>query len=465
MSDTNKKSMQKSTVQKKMVNESIASYGEAATKKRRSAISIMGSLIGLVKPLLHIMLAAIILGTAGYLCAIFLTILAGQVIVHGVIAGGAGSIKTIITVMIIIAVLRGILHYAEQYCNHFIAFKLLAIIRHKVFAALRKLCPAKLEGRDKGNLISIITTDIELLEVFYAHTISPIAIAALTSLVMVFFIGRYHWLAGILALAAYLVVGVVIPMWNGRRGSQMGMEFRTNFGELNSFVLDSLRGLDETIQYDQGEKRKEQMSERSRSLAGMQEKLSKMEGTQRSFTNLVILLASFGMLALTVWLYGKGEIGFEGILTCTIAMMGSFGPVVALSSLSNNLNQTLASGERVLSLLEETPMVEEISGNVDIRTDSDNEISSTSIVSENTDNDIRNQNNSPEKEKYILRGILTGRAKNSVNVFSGAEAQHVTFAYENETILDDYSLKLEPGKITGIHGASGSGGHVKIRLS
>ena len=420
MSDTNEKSMQKSTVQKKMVNESTASYGAAATKKRRSAISIMGSLIGLVKPLLHIMLAAIILGTAGYLCAIFLTILAGQVIVHGLIAGGAGSVKTIITLMLIIAVLRGILHYAEQYCNHFIAFKLLAIIRHKVFAALRKLCPAKLEGRDKGNLISIITTDIELLEVFYAHTISPIAIAALTSLVMVIFIGRYHWLAGILALAAYLVVGVVIPMWNGRRGSQMGMEFRTNFGELNSFVLDSLRGLDETIQYDQGEKRKEQMSERSRSLAGMQEKLSKMEGAQRSFTNLVILLASFGMLALTVWLYGKEEIGFEGILTCTIAMMGSFGPVVALSSLSNNLNQTLASGERVLSLLEETPMVEEIPEDMHIK-----------IVSEN---------------------------------FSGAEAKNVTFAYENETILDDYSLKLEPGKITGIHGASGSGKSTLLKL-
>ena len=464
MSDTNKKSVQKSTVQNKMVNESTASYRAVTMKKRRRAISIMGSLIGLVKPLLHIMLAAIILGTAGYLCAIFLTILAGQVIVHGLIAGGAGSVKTIITVMLIIAVLRGILHYAEQYCNHFIAFKLLAIIRHKVFAALRKLCPAKLEGRDKGNLISIITTDIELLEVFYAHTISPIAIATLTSLVMVVFIGRYHWLAGILALIAYLIVGVVIPMWNGKCGSQMGMEFRTNFGELNSFVLDSLRGLDETIQYDQGEKRKEQMSERSRSLAGMQEKLSKMEGAQRSFTNLVILLASFGMLALTVWLYGKEEIGFEGILTCTIAMMGSFGPVVALSSLSNNLNQTLASGERVLSLLEETPMVEEISGNVDIRTDSDNEISNTSIVSENPDNDIRNQNNGPEKEKYILRVILTGRAKNSVNAFSGAEAQHVTFAYENETILDDYSLKLEPGKITGIHGASGSGKSTLLKL-
>ena len=406
------------------------------TTKRRSAIQIMGSLIGLVKPLLHIMLAAIILGTLGYLCAIFLTILAGQVIVHGLLTGVAGMIvpvdnmwlvftpvKTIITVMIVIAVLRGILHYVEQYCNHFIAFKLLAIIRHKVFAALRKLCPAKLEGRDKGNLISIITTDIELLEVFYAHTISPIAIATLTSIIMVIFIGRYHWLAGVLALAAYLIVGVAIPMWNGKRGSQKGMEFRTNFGELNSFVLDSLRGLDETIQYGQGEKRKEQMSERSKNLAGMQESLSKMEGSQRSFTNMVILLASFGMLALTIWLYDKGAMGFEGILTCTIAMMGSFGPVVALSSLSNNLNQTLASGERVLSLLEETPLVEEIPGDVE-----------------------------------------TPGTESVEHEFTGAEAENVTFAYDNEVILDNYSLKMQTGKITGIHGASGSGKSTLLKL-
>ena len=420
-------------------NHSVQNQNTQITKKRRSAISIMGSLIGLVKPLLHIMLAAIILGTLGYLCAIFLTILAGQVIVHGLLTGVAGMIvpvekmwlvftpvKTIITVMIVIAVLRGILHYVEQYCNHFIAFKLLAIIRHKVFASLRKLCPAKLEGRDKGNLISIITTDIELLEVFYAHTISPIAIATLTSIIMVIFIGRYHWLAGLLALAAYLIVGVAIPMWNGKRGSQKGMEFRTSFGELNSFVLDSLRGLDETIQYGQGEKRKEQMTGQSKNLAEMQESLSKMEGSQRSFTNMVILLASFGMLALTIWLYAKGEMGFEGILTCTIAMMGSFGPVVALSSLSNNLNQTLASGERVLSLLEETPLVEEIPGDVD--------------TEESTD-----------------------------HTFTGAKAENVTFAYkvsetETDTILDHYSLTLQPGQITGIHGASGSGKSTLLKL-
>lgn len=450
------------------------------TRKRRSAIAIMGSLIGLVKPLLHIMLAAILLGTVGYLCAIFLTILAGQVILHGLAGSAAGagisgipevvikstwlagtSVKGIIAVMILIAVFRGILHYVEQYCNHFIAFKLLAIIRHKVFAVLRKLCPAKLEGRDKGNLISIITTDIELLEVFYAHTISPIAIATLTSVIMVVFIGRYHVIAGVLALAAYLIVGVVIPLWNGKHGSQKGMEFRTEFGELNSFVLDSLRGLDETIQYNQGEKRKGQMSDRSRKLAGMQEDLSRMEGSQRSFTNLMILLASFGMLALTIHLYGKGEIGFDGILTCTIAMMGSFGPVVALSSLSNNLNQTLASGERVLSLLEEKPLVEEIPDGIEFH-------------AVGRFNDVEKQDE-PERitagmyvkvwEKDGAYSPDSEKIENeSVVGFTGAEVSHVTFAYEDETILDDYSLKLAPGKITGIHGASGSGKSTLLKL-
>lgn len=394
---------------------------------RRSAIQIMGQLIGLVKPLLIFMIAAILLGTVGYLCAIFLTILAGQVVAHGLIPQlfyrmrnprlVFMPVKTILTIMIVIALLRGILHYLEQYCNHYIAFRLLAIIRHKVFEALQKLCPAKLESRDKGNLISIITTDIELLEVFYAHTISPICIAFLTSLFMVLFIGHYHYLAGSLALIAYIIVGVIIPVINGKLGSAEGMTFRNNFGELNSFVLDSLRGLDETIQYNQGEERKQEIIERSKQLAKQQEYLSYREGAQRSITNTVILLASFGMLFLTLFLYLNHELGFEGIITCTLSMMGSFGPVVALSSLSNNLNQTLASGERVLSLLEEKPLVEEVEGD-----------------------------------------------KETNDSFKGATLNHVTFSYDDETILDDYSLKLEPGKITGIHGVSGSGKSTILKL-
>lgn len=394
---------------------------------RRSALKIMGSLIGLVKPLLHIMILAVLLGTVGYLCAIFLTILAGQALIQGVYAGNLVAdgffvkmtARGIFILMAVLAVSRGLLHYAEQYCNHFIAFKLLAIIRHKVFAALRKLCPAKLEGRDKGNLISVITTDIELLEVFYAHTISPIAIGTLTSLIMVVFIGSYHWGAGIFALTAYLIVGVVIPLWNGHRGGGSGMEFRTKFGELNSFVLDSLRGLDETIQYEQGKKRERRMEEQSAELAEMQKKLSRIEGGQRSVTNLVILLASFGMLFFTLFLYNNQLIGFDGVLICTIAMMGSFGPVVALSNLSNNLNQTLASGERVLSILEEKPQVEEI-----------------------TD------------EESILEQA----------VFSGATAEHVHFAYEDEMILNNYSINIPAGRIVGIHGASGSGKSTLLKL-
>lgn len=366
------------------------------------------------------MLAAIILGTVGYLCAIFLTIFAGKAVVT---AMQGHSVKRIMTIMVVIAVSRGILHYVEQYCNHFIAFKLLAIIRHKVFAALRRLCPAKLEGRDKGNLISIITTDIELLEVFYAHTISPIAIATLTSLIMVVFIGRYHMYAGILACAAYIVVGLIIPLCNGLRGGDDGMSFRSGFGELNSHVLDSLHGLDETIQYGYGDVRKRQMTDKAGKLAGIQRRLNGAEGTQRAVTNMVILLASFGMLALTLGLYQKDILDIEGVIVCTVAMMGSFGPVVALASLSNNLNQTLASGERVLSLLEEEPVVEEIpDGSENASLDSD-----TTVYS--------------------------------------AEARHITFSYDGQqNILDDYSAEFAPGKITGIHGPSGCGKSTLLKL-
>ena len=402
------------------------------TDKRRSGIRIMGRLIGLVKPLLPVMLLAVVLGTIGYLCAIFLTILAGYGLMHillepaveamglGLAALGADPFlrmepKTLFIALVVMAVMRGILHYGEQYCNHFIAFKLLAIIRHKVFAALRKLCPAKLEGRDKGNLISVITSDIELLEVFYAHTISPIAIAVLTSLVMILFIGHFSPLAALLALAGYAAVGAVIPLFYGSRGADQGMKFRNGFGELNSFILDSLRGLDETIQYRQGEKRRKEMEERSERLGGVQKGLNHLEASQRSVTNLTILLFSFAMLFLMIGLMQAGQVSLTGMLVGTIAMMGSFGPVTALASLSNNLNQTLASGERVLSILEEEPQAEEVAG--------------AETVS-----------------------------------FTDAEADSVNFAYEEEQILKDYSIRIPKGKVVGIHGASGSGKSTLLKL-
>lgn len=247
------------------------------------------------------------------------------------------------------------------------------------------------------------------------------------------------------------------------------MKFRTEFGKLNSFVLDSLRGLDETIQYQQGAKRADEMQKRSDGLAGMQKKLSEMEGSQRSVTNLVILIASFGMLFLTLNLYGQGSIGYDGVLTCTIAMMGSFGPVVALSSLSNNLNQTLASGERVLSILEEKPQVEEVEG----------ERMPGAQACRNVTADVQS-GAGQRKSALVVDGLKRDAASASDGVgvsakqdvgngaagwtFSGADAEHVTFAYDNEVILDDYSLDIPAGKILGIHGASGSGKSTLLKL-
>ena len=402
------------TNKKYEMNGKTAMNGNTAGK-RRSGIRIMGQLIGLVKPLFHVMTAAVILGVAGYLCAIFLTVFAGMALLNVLGIDRSIPLITLFVILAAAAVLRGILHYGEQACNHYIAFKLLALIRHKVFAALRRLCPAKLDGRDKGNLISIITSDIELLEVFYAHTISPIAIAVIVCVITEAVFFRYHWMTGVFALAGYLAVGLTIPLWNSSRGADKGMEFRTEFGDLNSFILDSLRGLDETIQYGQGKLRSAQIDERSRRLDAKQKYMKELEGAQRGMTNVLILLFSFGMLFLSTWLVMKGQMEFEGGFLCTILMMGSFGPVTALSSLSNNLMQTLASGERVLSIMEEEPVVDETEGE-------------------------------------------------EAGAFGDISCGNLDFAYDDEQILKDYSIEIPEGSRIGIHGKSGSGKSTLLKL-
>lgn len=382
---------------------------------KRSGFTVMRKLIGLVKPLTGYMILAIAMGLTGHLCASFITIFGGYAVLNVLGFETPLSLTVLFVSVAVFALLRAVLRYGEQACNHFIAFKLLALIRDKVFQALRRLCPAKLEGKDKGNLISVITSDIELLEVFYAHTISPAAIAALFSIVLCLFIGQYHWSLGLLALIAYLVVGVAVPLITSRYSGEDGMKFRTKAGDLSSFVLDSLRGLSETQQYGQGKKRLAEMNRRTDELAGDEEQMKRTAGRNTACTNTIILFFDLAMLFASVVLYQQQAVGFGGILIPTVALMSSFGPVVALANLGSTLQNTFAAGNRVLDILEETPVVEEVAGHNDI-------------------------------------------------AFVGAAAENVHFAYGEENILDGVSADIPRNQIVGIVGRSGSGKSTLLKL-
>ena len=378
----------------------------------RSGFTVMGKLVGLVRPLTGYMAGAITMGLVGHLCATFITIAGGFAVLRVLHAEWGAPLWPLFVAVIAMALARGVLRYAEQACNHFIAFKLLALIRDRVFAALRRLAPAKLEGRDKGDLINIITSDIELLEVFYAHTISPICIAALFCTVMVVFIGYYHVMLGALALLAYLCVGVAIPLMVSRLSGNVGLAFRTKSGDLAAYVLDSLRGLSETLQYGRGADRLAAIGARTAALSTDEERMKRLTGRNNAVTGAVILVFDLAML-----FAASGLVDFDGTLICTLAMMGSFGPCVALAALGSTLQNTFAAGNRVLDILEEEPVVSEIAGQEEIS-------------------------------------------------FEGAAAEHVTFAYPgtSEQVLTDFSLDVKPGHIIGITGRSGSGKSTLLKL-
>ncbi|MDR1588687.1 MAG: ABC transporter ATP-binding protein/permease [Oscillospiraceae bacterium] len=377
----------------------------------------MSRLIVFVMPLAGVMVLAVLLGVLGNLSSIFITVFGGLAILDaaGIVAPAGVGFSALIAAAVVCGVLRGAFRYGEQTCNHFIAFRLLALIRERVFEALRRLCPAKLEGRERGNLITILTGDIELLEVFYAHTISPVAIAVIVSLVMTVFVGLYHPLYALIAALGYITVGAVLPAIGSRAVREPAARLRGETGRFSSFYLDSLRGLYELARFGRGAERKSQIGDRTDELDGLRRRLNGREGAVAALSGLCVTLDALATLAAAFALHRSGAVGLPGVVIPTVAVFSSFGPVLALASLGTGLQATLSAGRRVLGLLDETP------------------------------------------ETYdVTDGKTPG--------FTGARSEKLTFSYGGEDVLRGLTVDIPKGKITGVTGKSGSGKSTFLKL-
>ena len=397
------------------VKQSSKRRSSKKASKKPSKFVTLFKMLGLVRPLTSYMILAVAAGTLAYLAVQFIPVLGGYAILSGLGLDVPIAVGTIWILLPVLALVRAILRFIEQRLNHYIAFTLLALVRDRVFGALRRLCPAKLEGRDKGDLVSLITSDVELLEVFYAHTISPIYIALIVETVMCIYIGTFHIGLGLLALAAFLCVGIVVPVIISGVSGNMGDKVRKHSADLSSCVLENIRGLDETIQYDGSKSRMAAMRQQSKTLLWHQNSLNRLTGLNLAIANTFILAFDVLMVAAAGWLYMTGKVGFDGFLLPVLALLSSFGPVSALASLGTTLQNTVASGARVLAILEEEPETEEITGQEEVE-------------------------------------------------FHGADCRKVTFGYGRENVLSNFSLSIHENQIIGIVGESGCGKSTLMKL-
>ena len=388
----------------------------AAAPRRRSNFSIMARLVGLTRPLLPVMALAIVLGVLGFLAAIFLTVFAAYGLLNAAGSWGVVPLGVACALVVVCGAVRGPLRYGEQLCNHYLAFKILALVRDKVFGKMRTLAPAKLEGRDKGDLVSLLTGDIELLEVFYAHTLSPAAIALIVSVVMVAFTATLSPLLAAYAAFSYAVVGIAVPWISSKASGTGGREVRDAIGSMNAFVLDSLRGLRETLQFGRAGDRACELACRMSDLAKVEGRLKDRTAVAMAATGAVVLALDMGMLLAAMHLANSGTIAFGPAAIACAALMSSFGPVIAVANLGSTLQQTLASGARVLDVLDESPQTVEIEDGV------------------------------------------------SLDGFSGAMASHVDFSYGDACVLSDVELSIQPGQVVRIAGRSGSGKSTLLKL-
>jgi ABC-type multidrug transport system fused ATPase/permease subunit len=385
--------------------------------KRRSNVKIALRLFSLVRPLSFQMALAIMCGFFGHLAAIGVPVLGSVALLLTAKGGAVPSSfppETLMIIIFVLALLRGFLRYGEQYCNHLIAFKLLALIRDRVFLALRRLAPAKLEGRDKGNLIALITSDIELLEVFYAHTISPIAIALLVALSVAVFLVLIHPLLALTALFAYLTVGGIIPVLTAKRGGD-GREHRDASASLSAFVLDSLRGLTQIIQFGAGAKRRQQMITKTAELIAVEQKMKDKAGTASAVTQGAIIFFDLLMLLAVTLLYTAGSVTFVQAVVSFVTLLSSFGPFISLSGLGSGLENTFAAADRVQNILDEEPVTK----------------------------DVTMQPFAP---------------------FGDVAAEDVHFSYGDACVLNGLSADFPENSIVGILGQSGSGKSTLLKL-